>query len=379
MKKVLLSTAAFAGLALASVAPAQAADGVTLELGGYASGYVVYTDQDEGADSLRKFDFRKDTEVHLTGETTLDNGLTVGAHIEVLADRGDNDDIGGDAGNDSGLIEESYLYMSGGWGRVNFGEEDGAAYLLQVAAPSADDKIDGLRPDIGTFGLATLGFPGLTGTIDYANDVTGYSNKITYLTPIFNGFQAGVSFTPTVAGTGLQGDLDGLSPSVTDDDADEFENAWEGAVRYETSFEGFDIALGAGYSHASLEEDAGGVDFDDDVQTWNVGANVGVAGWGFGAAYYSSNNGVDDDGDTDIIVAGVDYTTGPYKLGVSYLNYDQELGATDGDADRYTAGVTYEYGPGMSFRGAVQYIDAEIDGLGDADGTQVTLGTQVNF
>ncbi len=373
MKNLLLSSAAFAGLALAAIAsPAQAADGVSLELGGYASGYVVYTDQDEapGAD-LRKFDFRKDTEIHLTGETTLDNGLTVGAHMELLADRADND----------GIVEESYLYMSGGWGRVNFGEEDGAAYLLQVAAPSADDKVDGLRPDIGTFNLLGLG-----ATLDYAHDDTGYSNKITYLTPIFNGFQAGVSFTPTVEGYGDplgvtpgQAPLNGLSPVTTANDGDQFENAWEGAARYETSFEGFDIALGGGYSLTSLESEALSTAYDDDLQTWNVGANVGIAGWGFGASYVSTNNGIEDDGDTDIVVAGVDYTTGPYKLGVSYMNYDQELGAgTSLEADRYTAGVTYEYGPGMSFRGAVQYVDAEA-GAFDADGTQVTLGTQVNF
>lgn len=376
MRKLLLSTAAFAGFAFVANA-AQAADGVSLDLGGYASGYVVYTDQDEapGAD-LRKFDFRKDTEVHLTGETTLDNGLTVGAHMELLADRADNDSI----------VEESYVYLSGGWGRVNFGEEDGVAYLLQVAAPSADDKVDGLRPNIGTFNLL-----GASATIDYAHDDTGYSNKITYLTPIFNGFQAGVSFTPTVESDNTrflgiissplpqQGPLNGLSSVTTANDGDQFENAWEGAVRYEGTFEGVDVALGGGYSLTSLESEALSVLYDDDLQTWNIGANVGVAGWGFGAAYVSSNNGIEDDGDLDTWVLGADYTTGPYKLGVSYLNYDQELGAGASlEADRYTAGVTYEYGPGMSFRGAVQYIDAE-SGAFDGDGTQVTLGTQVNF
>ena len=35
-----------------------------------------------------------------------------------------------------------------------------------------------------------------TGKLDYANDATGYSNKITYLTPVWSGFQAGGSYTP---------------------------------------------------------------------------------------------------------------------------------------------------------------------------------------
>ena len=53
--------------------------------------------------------------------------------------------------------EESYAYFSGAWGRVNFGKEDGAAYLLQVAAPSADSNVDGLRQYVaGTnYGVVT--------------------------------------------------------------------------------------------------------------------------------------------------------------------------------------------------------------------------------
>lgn len=42
-----------------------------------------------------------------------------------------------------------------------------------------------------------------------------------------------------------------------------------------------------------------------------------------GAAYVSDNNATDDN-DTDTIVVGVDYTTGPFKIGASYLNEDRE-------------------------------------------------------
>ncbi len=357
MKNLLLSTAAFAGIALAAITPAQAADGLSLELGGYAAGYAVYTDDDALSD-VRKFDFRKDTEVYLSAETTLDNGLTVGAHLEVQTDRGDNDGV---------LMEKSYIYMSGGWGRVNFGEEDGVAYLMQVAAPFNDSKVDGLRLDIGTFSAAT------GGTISYATDDTGYSNKISYFTPILNGFQAGVSFTPT-----LDDDVDGIAAARTDNDADEFENAMEGAVRYQGTFEGVDVAVGGGYIHSALESQ--GVVADDDRHTWNVGASIGIADWDFGASYSSTNNGIDDDGDTDILATGVTYTIGATKLGVTYLNLDSEDAApvADADIDRWTAGVSYEYGPGMSLRSAVQYQDAEI-GATDSDGYQVTLGTVVNF
>lgn len=357
MKKVLLSTAAFAAFAVAGVAKADE-PALQLGLGGYVSGYAVYTDTD--ADDVREFDFRKDTEIHLNGEVALDNGITAGAHIELYADRNDADR------NANSIVEESYMYLSSSWGRVNFGEEDGIAYLLQVGAPSADDKIDGIRPDIGSFDLAT------GGTIDYAQDPTGYANKLTYITPVFNGFQAGVSFTPSVS----DADLPGIAAAEGDDDAGELENAVEVAARYEGSFDAIDLALGAGYSMASTEEDAVAGAGSDDLQAWNVGANIGFGAFGVGASYVTTNN-ADDDADTDIIVAGVDYTTGPYKLGLSYLNADTE-GAAGAEVDRYTGGVVYEWGPGMTFRGAVQYQEADA-AAADSDGYQVTLGTQLNF
>lgn len=72
---------------------------------------------------------------------------------------------------------------------------------------------------------------------------------------------------------------------------------------------------------------------------------------------------------------------GAYKLGVSYLNRETE-GAADEEIDRWTAGVIYEWGPGMTFRGAVQFQDADnagrVAGV-DGDATQVTLGTQLEF
>lgn len=234
MKNILMSTAALAGLALVAAAPARADEpALQLGLGGYISGYAVYTDQDDAAGaSTRNFDFRKDTEVHLNGEVALDNGITAGAHLELLADRAD----GGQT------VEESYLYLSSSWGRINMGEEDGAAYLLQVGAPSADDKVDGIRPDITTINPVAGGY------VDYAADDFGYSNKLTYITPVFNGFQAAASFTPSiepsnaatnagftlgnlaVAGDGPNG---GFAGANGDNTAGHFENGMEIAARYE--------------------------------------------------------------------------------------------------------------------------------------------------
>lgn len=346
MNKLLLGVAALALVA----SPALAADdsGVKLSLGGHFKGYVNYSDEDS---DTRSVDILRQTEVHFGGETTLDNGLTVGAHIEAETDVGDGF-----------AIDESYAYFAGSWGRVNFGGEDGAAYLLQVAAPSADDNIDGIRQFINP--SATIG------SVDYANDFAGAGDKLTYLTPVFSGFQAGVSYSPEAtdssrATTGNAGDA-GVS-----DQSD----VWELAARYEGQVSNVGVIVGAGYTTADLETAAAG---DDDFQEWNVGADLDIGAFGVGAIYTENNNSDDSEDENDTWVLGVDYTTGPFKVGASYLNNDEDLG-TDTETDRYAVGVGYTYGPGMTFRGSVGYLDQDVAGASDEEATTVTVGTQINF
>ena len=107
---------------------------------------------------------------------------------------------------------------------------------------------------------------------------------------------------------------------------------------------------------------------------FNAAVKATVASFGFGAAYTEDSTATDNSDVEDFVVGG-DYTTGPFKLGISYFNRDIEGGT---EFDRYTGGVTYEYGPGMTFRGSIQHLAVDQTGT-DGDGTAVILGTQVNF
>lgn len=414
MKKLLLSSVALCGLAFA--APAMADDsyqagGVKLSLGGFYKGYLTYVEQDTTPTSEeRNLDWLQDTEIHIGGETTLDNGLTIGAHFEIEADT-----------DESSNVEESYAYFSGAYGRINAGAENGAVYLLQVGAPSADSNLDGLRQFVNPVNYGVTSYAGVldgfgpgefigvdgitagdlvnggTGSLfleefDYDDDQSGYSNKITYLTPVFSGFQGGLSFTPDVDGGNR--DIEGVN---ADDVAGSYGNVYEIALRYAGEFDGFGLTVGAGFTHAELEEDVaagsfyvesgGAAGFDaadtniglDDRQSWNIGLDLDISAFGIGAAYVEDDNGIDGDGDSETIVVGVDYTNGPWKLGASYYNQEQELIVDELDTDRYTGGVVYTYGPGMTFRGSISYIDHETSTLGDVDATSVMLGTQINF
>ena len=478
MKKIICS-AALAGLVAVAAAPAMAQgdqSALKLDLGGYFRGYMVYHDQDSHRlAEERNVDIIRDTEVHFTGETTLDNGLTVGVHVEATADR------------EAVAIDESYLYTSGSWGRVNFGSEDGTAYLLQVAAPSADSNIDGIRqyvnpvnydagartPWVGgttatpfTFanlarGAYTISAQGWTppflglaappgngtgayvdaignfmtfgGNIaaandggnmwgrwngaflkdDYAQDATRFADKLTYLSPVFSGFQAGVSYTPDVN----EGAVSRSFGVASDDVINAFGSAWELAARYERQFDRFGMTLGGGYTHIDLEDEKAAQTavgayqglvrnaFTDDRDIWNVGGIVAFGGFNFGALYTHDDRGdisqdlniarsdYTTDSDSETWVLGVDYTTGPWKVGASYLNREVEnmgitysgaagagvaVGRADLETDRYSLGATYTYGPGMTFRGSVHHIEHEV-GSSNMDATSFLLGTQVNF
>ena len=357
MKKLLLATVAAGSLALAS-APAYADGGFDLTVGGYFKGYGVVADNFDGpaGEDGNTIGFLRDTELHVGGETTLDNGLTIGAHFEFEVDGADG----------TADVDESYLYFSGNWGRVNFGAEDGAAYLLQVAAPSADSNVDGIRQFIQPFSIG-LGSGNEGQAIDYDQNPTGKSDKLTYLTPNINGFQAGVSYTPETANFS---DTSGIG---FDDQPGDPGFAWEVAARYEGQFNNAGVIVGAGYSFVDLEED-GGV-FNYDLSAWNVGLDLDLGQFGFGVVYTETSDFTDTD--TDALVFGVDYKTGPVKLGASY--YTGEL-AGETDVDRIAGGVVYDYGSGLSFRGSINYTEIDNDATGfDEDGVALLLGTQVNF
>jgi len=418
MKKLLLCGTAIAGLALVA-APTAANAEVNLDLGGYFKGYVGFASQDDSDDEIaadtREFEWKREAELEVSGETTLDNGLTVGFNTQLNV--GDDDDgvnVINATSEDNGQFDEAYVYFQGGWGRVNAGAEDGAAYLLQVAAPSADSNIDGLRNrflfvnnsavvsenDLGidldgdTANNLALRLKNVA-PVDYEQAFTKYADKISYFTPKVNGFQAGVSYSPEAEEKDIDSRFTGMS---IDEGANDFENAFEVAARYDGEFEGVGLNLGAGYTHVSNEDDNAGR-FDDDLQEFNVGAKATVAGFGFGGAYLDSNNGIDEDGDSDVWILGVDYTQGAYKLGLSYLDSETEAGAVDalngfagnglgnltGDHElqRISAGAQYTYGPGMSFRGSVNFYDfdnedtATVDAGNDA--VTVLLGTDISF
>src|ERR1700753_4113173 len=122
MKKLILGSSALVGVASLAHA-AQAADGIKLDVGGFFNvtyeGVFDNKSDNHFGDHHNTDHIINNSEVHFKGETTLDNGLTVGAHIELEGES--NPTTTG-----HGQIDESYIYWSGGFGKVQVGSQKGA-------------------------------------------------------------------------------------------------------------------------------------------------------------------------------------------------------------------------------------------------------------
>src|SRR6201991_4056093 len=141
MKNLLLGTTALVATGLVA-SNAHAAQGVQLGIGGYyAAPAGILFDQDnndgEPGAHTRNVVFRQDVEIHFKGETTLDNGLTVGARIEMEGQQSEDQ------------IDEVWAYFKGGGGQVRFGDDDEAYEQLSYLIPSAS---------LGLFGVDTPHF-----------------------------------------------------------------------------------------------------------------------------------------------------------------------------------------------------------------------------
>src|SRR5687768_18503341 len=109
VKKTLLASSALLGVGLVA-SPAFAADGIKLGIGGFfKTAYMVNFDDDSEGDlgNERNTDgVFSDAEIRFTGSTVLDNGLEVGARVELEGE------------DDSDQIDEAWIYFSGGFGEL---------------------------------------------------------------------------------------------------------------------------------------------------------------------------------------------------------------------------------------------------------------------
>jgi len=364
MKKVLLGTTALvaAGVLAGGV---QAAEKIKLGVGGYfnsAFGYVDEDDDDgESGDRHYSNTLNLENEIHFKGETTLENGITVGARVEL-------------EGFTSGdQVDERWVYFRGGFGELRYGDEDDARKLKSYAAPTPTPNTFGVNSPFFTFNNLAAGQ--VASTISTFRNLDNDAAKLIYFTPSFGGFQLAGSYAPdgqqdrTGFGTGSTQACGGGNQTMND---------WSVGADYSGDFGGFTLGAGGGYSMGE------GRCSDDEGNPW-VGAggvNVGFAGFTVGGSVLVGHGNQGDEIDETDFDVGITYTIDAITVGAGWARAYFDDDATDNDDtfDQAQIGASYALGPGISVDAMVGYFNYDADDSNNSnEGWQTGIGTAISF
>lgn len=374
---------------------AVAAEKIKLGLGGYWRGAIHLGDSDTdaatgvaGATDNRDHGFGQESEIYFSGKTTLDNGIKFGVSVQ----------LEGETSGDQ--IDNTYIWSSGSFGRIEFGETWGPSLLMSYG--STGDMLDGH----GDFASQNP-YPGAAPNGQFLNTYGGDAGliatpdqKMNYFTPRMGGFQLGVSYMPennigaNTTGNGLSSKVSGVIGSELLDIA----------ANYTGKFGDANVAVFGSYFTSDSEPAAIGGVAGDDVDGYSLGGQVGFSGFRVGGRYTKVNDMAGIGGaplaagaaglDRTNWRVGVDYGAGPWMVGVAYIKLEQEIAGAvagtkstrDDEIDYISVGGAYNLGPGIKMFGGLQFYDfqdsANVGGASpgtEADMTVGVIGTKLSF
>jgi len=380
MKRLLLGTTALLGAGLIAT-PALAEGAIHLTVGGYfKEAYMVIADDNDVADpddddgeelghDTNRDGFFNDAEVHFIGTTVLDNGLEVGAQIEVEGE------------TQGHAIDESYIWFAGGFGEVRIGADDEALHKACVIPPGGSSNFSAFSPNqwaSNSGGLmqsfAEFGDNSICTGVDDNKD----AQKLIYTSPIFAGFQLTASYTPN---GGDESHDDGVGPHIGMPTNTPGESRHNTSVAINYGYDGgnwgVSSSLGASWEGHKEQGSTPGIDFAFDEQDfYQAGVNLYIGNFaiGVGGEYYHDMVGVHVAGldiSNDVWVAGVgaSYRHDAWIFGAQYSHREDDINLPDATdvsdfeltQDRVVGTATYLFGPGMNFDASVGYTWTDAD------------------
>ena len=379
---------ATSGAMLGALAGGEArGDGIKLHVDGeFNAAYMAVFDDDgegEPGNERNTDGLFQDAEIHFTGSTVLDNGLEVGARVELAGE----DDPGSQ-------IDEAWIYFSGGFGELRAGSMDEALALMCIIPPGGTENFSAFSPN--QWGANTV----TSNSVCTGVDDEGDAQKLLYLSPVFGGFQLGLSYTPS-GDKKTHGDGVGahLGMPENEEDASRHNVSLYGTYSYET--EDWSLQLGLGGSWEGNVEKAGGGPNREESEFYQAGVLVGIEDISFGASFELYH---DDDvfaatlengdvaADRWVLGVGAAYELEPWTFGIGYsiLRADIDVaGAPDEDFTQQRAALTasYELGSGIDLDGELAYTWTDADpesapdfaGFADYDALEIGTGIAIEF
>ena len=355
--------------------PASAAEW-SMRVGGFMEQYVAFATSDFDDKNANPGDFdgidsKQDAEIWFLPSITLDNGIKIGANIQLEAL------TGGDQ------IDEAQMIITGSFGRVILGSENSAGYKMTYAAP--DVTFINLNSGSTTLFIPWSGggagsdlFRGTLNTTYIENSRNNDAQRFSYFTPRFSGLQIGLSY----ARDGLQDDN-----AQVDDDIDNGgfpTDIFDIGANYVNSFDGFDIAVSGRWGTAN---DHSG----PDATIWSGGLNLGFGGFTIGGSYAEQNHNSSARRNGFSYDLGASYTTGPWGVSFTYQHGNNQ-GNVDPDgtaevgretSNQYLVGLSYDLAKGVNLGAYGAYVDFNDADGGDSDdsidGFIIGTGIKIKF
>ena len=362
MKKILFATSALVATGLFA-GNAQAAEPIKLSVGGFMQYYYAFASEagtikkSKGNTDSYGVHTRQNNEVHFNGSTTLDNGITVAARIEL---EGTNDG--------SSNTDGAYVSLSGDFGQVTLGQAGTAGASMHVSPPSsgfigADDGNFGsfLQSPSMNKGSAPDTYPGYAG---------GTDRKITYMSPSFSGVTFGASYTPD---SGIK------SNNAKSNHNDNNHNGVSLALAYGGEFSGMSLAASVGYERIDRAKKNVGVKTADKMTTrdseaalFAAGIRLGFDAFTVGAAYGAREDAGDSNKELESFSVGVGYAMGDASVSFGYATGELK-GMTDAttgkksteknntSTDIFDVGMDYKVSPGIKWQSSVTFVSFDGD------------------
>jgi len=395
MKKILLgSTALVAAGMLAGAGEAQAqGTPIAVTVGGYFYNFVGWVDQDDrkGAGAIGKpasVDQQNDGEIWFNIRGQLANGMVIGGRVEL------------EAMTESDQIDESYLFVEGGFGRFELGTINNVAYRMQYRGPNVASGFGHNEGNVVNWVVNSTRSPLFDSTLNITalRFVDNDSNKINYYTPRFAGFQFGLSYIPEASQ-----DREAIVPNLSDG----YNNGFAAGANYVQDFGTWRIAAALGYMRWEAPDGSP----NKDPYGYSAGLQLGFGGLTVGGSYARIKNGRTAAGgcssgagtnsagnssggataapgcaiDGDAWDVGVQYVSGPASVSLSYLqgNNKGTLG-TSGEDKHWTVTLVgrYTLAPGIALMASLFYVDYDGKDPGpgfDNQGGGIVGGLLLNF
>lgn len=400
MRKVLLATTALVGVALASGAQAATTSPISLNVGGYTDFVAGFFHEAGGTTpSLKRgsHDFETEYKLNVDAMGKASNGVEYGANVGLWngAEASNQWQGGGTAVS----INSAYVWMSGAFGKVLFGDEHGASDLFVYAPTVGEGQIDGRYRDfVDTTTLAYMQASGI--------DNTEHSTKITYYTPKVGNdmqkVQLGVSYIPNLYDYG-QNVVKYNNTGTNGINRSAYQDVIKGAVQYTGSFRPVNVTasgqiITGNSSHEQLNNTTLGIGEllggkSQDFTAWGLGGQLACNGYTLGASYvdegrYNTVHG--QNAAQDVWTFGGKYEFDKVGVALNYLTgsgYNNMLagGGAASTAEQenyvkhfnaYGAGATYTWFPGLTSNADAVFFSQKVGDVADHNDGYVFLVSQ---